>query len=146
MTGLVWILVGCEPAPESTPLPDVDAAAFAELVEPVFEVSCANAACHGDLARPLSLYAPLRHRMEESRLFLDEELTDQELAHNLRSAAAFLVDVDQTEDCDLLRKPLAERWGGARHAGGDVFLDPYEPDYVDVAAWIDDQLGVGEVP
>ena len=137
----LW-LAACVAGPgEALPLPDPDPAVFAAEVQPVLAVSCANPACHGTPERPLSVYAPGRWRLDDRATFRDEPLTDEELAHNLASATAFLVGVEDALECELVARPLAPGQGGQEHGGGTVWADTGEPGFQAVFEWVADSIG-----
>lgn len=115
-------------------------AVFAEEAQPVLAARCANPSCHGTAARPLSLYAVHRHRLDEDDDFLDAPLSDEELAHNLRQVSRFLVGVDEAARSLLLTKPLSG------HAGVEVFHDARDHDYRRLHAWIESVLAEGGAP
>ncbi|MCP4872048.1 MAG: hypothetical protein GY898_25365 [Proteobacteria bacterium] len=145
MRGLVAIAIlllgGCVTGPGSVgSLPLGDAAAFEVEVQPVLEAGCANPSCHGNADRPLEVYARFQYRLDPDRLYLDEPITADELTHNRRSAAGFLVGFAAAARSPLLTKPLAHDAGGAHHAGGVVFGDAQEPGYRALKAWADGAL------
>lgn len=121
-------LAGCAPAPGYESLPPADFPRFVATVQPVLAARCANPTCHGRADRPLEVFAPQLHRLDERRLFLDEPLTAEETRRNFDRARAFAADGL------LLSKPLA---GGAGHAGGAQFADEEEPEWQALRDWVD---------
>ncbi len=112
-----------------------DAATFATDVQPVLSTTCANPACHGNEKRPLALYAPQRHRADPARVWLDEPLTDAELARNQVRVTAFALFAPSVEHVLLLCKPLAPAEGGCEHSGGIQLMDTDEPHYHALYDW-----------
>lgn len=128
------LLVACAPEPAWVALgPETDLDRFIADVQPVFEARCANPACHGSADRPLALYAPRLFRDDESRTWLDEPLSDEELAANHRRSRAFLSETPS--ESQLLLKPLAEDAGGCWHEGADQFSDSAEAEYHALLDW-----------
>lgn len=112
-----------------------DRATFDADVQPVLAARCANPTCHGRPERALSLFAPHRYRADPARTYIDEPLTEAELAHNHLSASALATEQERPEDSLLVRKPRAED-AGTYHGGGRVFVDDTERDYRTLVAWI----------
>ncbi|MCC6999967.1 MAG: hypothetical protein IT370_35540 [Deltaproteobacteria bacterium] len=141
-------VAGCVGAePEAQPLPVVGGvAAFVVTAQPVLTARCANPSCHGNAARPLSLFAVHRHRMDSADTFLDAPLTGAEERHNFLQASAFLLGVDRAAHSLLLTQPLAVRAGGDGHAGVEVFADTEDFDYRRLRAWAATALGEEEGP
>ncbi len=132
---------GCIVGPgDAVPLPLGDPDVFADDVQPVIEVGCANPSCHGSADRPLETFARFQHRLDPSRVHLDEPLSAGARTLNQVAAAAFLVGYDDPERSPLLTKPLAPTAGGADHAGGVIFGDPWEPGYTALHGWAADAL------
>ena len=125
---LVASLASCAPSQGEVPIAMLDRNEFATRVQPILAERCANPSCHGRPDRPLSLYAPLRHREDPNRVFLDEPLTDAELRHNWAASCA------QGEA--LAQKPFGEP-GGSYHGGGVVFDGPTDEGYRTLRAWLD---------
>lgn len=138
---------GCVTGEETVALQRAGAlAAFVEQAEPVLETRCANPSCHGNDERPLSLFAPHRHRLDEADVFLDAPLTGDELRHNFLQAQVLIGDVRSAAHSPLLREPLAARAGGMSHAGVEVFVDTADYDYRRLHAWVAHALAQREEP
>jgi hypothetical protein len=116
------------------PLTPADLGRFAAEAQPAL-ASCANPSCHGRPERPLALYAPGLHRADPSRRWLDEPLTEAELAANLERVLPF-VDPGDPVRSTLVQKPLDPARGGVPHRGGVQWEDPADPGCADVIAWI----------
>ncbi len=128
------LLVACAPETDWVEVgPETDLERFVADVQPVFENRCASPSCHGTAERPLALYAPRLYREDPERIWLDEPLTDDELAANHRRARGFLSEI--ADESLLLRKPLHEDAGGCWHDGDEQFHDTAEPEYLDVLEW-----------
>ncbi len=112
--------------------PMLDAALFAQSVEPVLEARCSDPSCHGNNRRALQVFAPMRYRQDPTRLYIPESLSPAELTANEDSAAAFALGVTTALDSLLVAKPL----GYVTHLGGTVFASPTEPDCAAVIAWL----------
>ena len=122
-------VAGCAPEQSTEPVRELDQADY-DLVHPILEARCATLDCHGDPGRPFRMYAETGLRLRDDLRGL--AITQEELALNVRSIAA--VDPD---DELLLSKPLA---GGLAHEGGDLWLDPLDPQPTCVASWLDHRL------
>lgn len=134
---LVMIVSACEgPPPGRAPLPMADLAAFEAEVQPHLAERCASGGCHGRAERPLSLYARGAHRLDPSRVHLDEPITAFELEENARRISAFALAVP-ARDSLTVRKPLAQAAGGLWHGGGDVFYDDTDPACRALVRWLD---------
>jgi len=134
---VLLLLAGCVgPEPGTEPWPDFGSIeAFEAQAQPILVERCANPSCHGDPGRPLSIYAPHRHRLDPSAVYSNEPLTDEERTHNFLQTTAFLMDVPSAEGSLLLTKPLAPEVGGAAHGGGPVFLDRHDYGYRELLEW-----------
>ncbi len=115
---------GCSPDPR---------AVFDRDVVPVLESTCAASTCHG-VAPGAEAAGEV---IDRAQLFFDTEegnLSDLDAAYLSAKAA-----IDPTEPpafSSLLRKPLAEAWGGHPHRGGDNFPSVEDPAFVAIAEWI----------
>lgn len=116
-------------------VPTGDVALFVGQVQPILGTRCANPSCHGSEERPLQIYAQMRHRKDGAELHTDAPLTDDELEHNMYSAAAMLLDVEFAHDAPLLTKPLAPAAGGSEHGGDTQFYDVEDTEYVTLLTW-----------
>ncbi len=131
----VGALAGCGPEGAPVPLSFGDAATFRAEVQPILAERCANPSCHGGAARPLEIYATLRHRLYVDNIFVDEPISDEELTLNQQRAACFINDLDHGSS--LARKPLPVEEGGVQHAGGTIFSRGDDPAYLPLKAWVD---------
>lgn len=128
---------GCLGTPEgSSQVPVLDEAVYEAEVQPILVARCGNPTCHGRPERPFSIYGPERYREDPARTFLQEPLTDDEVAANYARACAFSLGIDAPTECLLLRKPLAVTAGGAGHVGGELWASPDDPEYRTVEAWL----------
>jgi hypothetical protein len=144
MRGAVWLLglAACAvDPPDALPLPAGDLAVFATEAQPVLDRSCADGTCHGRADRPFAIYSPGRRRADPARTFLDEPLTDEELAANARSVDALaldpLLDGEPIDACRVLCKPLAVAAGGCGHVGGAIFDGRDDRGYRGVRAYLE---------
>ncbi len=112
-----------------------DYESFETEVQPILE-GCANPSCHGTPERPLEIYAVRQHRLNPDDVYLESPLTDRELWLNFVRSCGFLMDLEAPEDCELLRKPLSPKAGGAEHVGGAQFGDVDNPDYAALLQWV----------
>lgn len=115
--------------------------AFTEQAQPVLAERCANPSCHGNVSRPLSLYAPRRHRVDPGDVYLDAPLTAEELEHDFRQASVFVAEAPSADESLLLVKPRS-----AEHGDGLVFLDPVEYDLRRLRAWVRAAHAAGVTP
>ncbi len=122
-------------------VPLADMTMFIEVAQPVLAARCANPGCHGDVARPLQVFASRRHRLDPADNYINEPLTLGELERNYANACGFLVGVDAAEQSLLLRKTLPAHLGGVHHEGGVIFEDTDEPDYLALRAWVGSAFG-----
>jgi hypothetical protein len=124
------VAAACQDTGGTQPLVTADQAAYATYVQPVLEARCATLDCHGDVERPLRLYA--RTGLRAADALRDRPVTPDELAANVRSLAA--VDPGAApETSAILSKPLA---GGEAHEGGDLWTSADEAQVVCVRSWL----------
>ncbi|MCC6213334.1 MAG: hypothetical protein IT376_00560 [Polyangiaceae bacterium] len=136
-----WLIAGCVGAPREE-LPGAGGVeAFADQAQPVLAERCANPSCHGNPSRPLSLYAPRRHRADPGDVYLDTPLTAEELEHDFRQAAVFVAEARRPDESLLLVKPRSPE-----HGDGLVFLDPVEYDLRRLRAWVRAAHAAGVTP
>lgn len=135
LAALLCVSLGCGPEGEPVAMSFGDTEAFRAEAQPILAERCANPSCHGGDARPLELYATLRHRLDPASIFVDEPISDEELTLNQQRAACFINDLDHGSS--LARKPLPVEEGGVQHAGGIIFLRGDDPAYLPLKAWVD---------
>ncbi len=115
-------------------LPQADEHFFRCNVQPVLAARCAFMACHGNLDRPLPIYAEQRLRIDITWREYDTPLTDEELARNFDTVRGFIAR-NPGETQLLSEKPLDVRAGGLYHQGEeldvteDVFVSRDDPGY-----------------
>ncbi|MEB2311458.1 MAG: hypothetical protein OZ921_19690 [Sorangiineae bacterium] len=117
---------------------------FDANVLPVFQRSCAAAACHGVAPGAEARGEQIDWNQFYLRLDARGMLSDPDQAY----ATAKRV-IDTTEDPEfsqLLRKPLGVRLGGLPHYGGENFSGTDDPAYRAVRDWISLEAGGGEDP
>lgn len=139
-----FLAFGCS-APENgtIPLQWLDRGVFVDTVQPILAERCANPSCHGRPERPLSIFAPLRFRSDDSRRYLDEPLARNEIDHNYMACVVFSTEAAQASEALLIAKPLAEiRY----HGGGAIFDSTDDPDYQRMLEWIADGPNAGDEP
>ncbi len=133
---LLAIVAGC--APDSEPR-DV----FEQTVVPVLEARCTSRVCHGVLegAEARGEY------IDWSILFFEVDEAEQIIDIN----AAYLTAkraINPRENpvfSPLLRKPLAEAYGGDPHYGRSNFQDIEDPGLIAVSSWIAMEQDGGEI-
>lgn len=134
--GLLWLSACGGVEPGVAQMRDLDFEQFQREVQPVYARSCSNPACHGNGERPLALYSPLRWRVDASRTYLVEPLSEAELRHNYDASRAMAQDGAGPGDTLLLRKPLEQKVG-TYHGGGAVFLGVRDPGYQAIERWLE---------
>jgi hypothetical protein len=124
---------GVDPeVPLTTGAPAPSLADYATSVHPILEARCATLDCHGDLGRPLRLYAETGLRALDSLRRNATPITPDELNANLRAILAVDPSPPSVESL-FMSKPLA---GGIDHAGGDVWASPADPQPACVLGWL----------
>ena len=129
----------CTTPTDELEIPNADMRRFAADVYPVLLANCAFTACHGDGARPLSVFGPGRTRLDP-KLDVYAKVTAEEIAFSYARARSMLIDPDGPRRALLLRKPLAISAGGAQHEGDDpwgraVFASKTDPRYEALFFW-----------
>jgi hypothetical protein len=120
----------CQDTGGTQPLVTEDEAAYGSYVQPILEARCATLDCHGNVERPLRLYA--RTGLRASDALRDRPFSVDELTANVRSLAA--IDPGAAPEASvILSKPLA---GGQAHEGGDLWTRSDEPQVVCVRSWL----------
>lgn len=133
----LWAVAGCVNGPGEIAIEmPADFDRFIDEVQPELSASCSNPGCHGSVERPLELYAVHQHRLDPDDVYLDDPLTDAELWLNFMRVCGFAIDLDEVEDCEVLRKPLAPEAGGSEHMGGVQFSDVDNPSYEIIFDWL----------
>jgi hypothetical protein len=119
---------------------------FATQAQPVLAARCSNPSCHGNAARPLSIYAQHHFRLHAKETFLDSPLRAEELQHNLIQASIFTADPPDPTSALLLQKALAKSAGGIGHLHTEVFTDANDYDYQRLLTWLEQASAQEEVP
>ena len=120
----------CQDTGGTQPLVTDDEAAYGSYVQPVLEARCATLDCHGNVERPLRLYAATGLRASDA--LRDHPFSADELTANVRSLAA--IDPGATPEASMIiSKPLI---GGYAHEGGDLWTRADEPQVVCVRSWL----------
>lgn len=133
---LAAAVIGCggpPPGEEAVNRPSFER--FELEVQPILELGCANPSCHGRPERPLSIYAPLRHRADPSRTHLAEPLTADELLQNYSVSRVLGSGGASADETLLVRKPLAEH-AATYHGGGAVFDGAADERHRTLRAWV----------
>ncbi len=110
---------------------------FVQEVQPVLARGCSTPACHGQITRPLEIFASGLHRLNDEDLHLPGAISEEELRLNFWRASAFLFEGENPKQCQLLTKPLSPAAGGMGHSGGIQFEDISESDYQVLLSWVD---------
>jgi hypothetical protein len=112
-------LAACSPGAGDPPeLAALDPVAYARDVHPIFEARCATLDCHGQIDRPLRLYAQTGLRARDD--LRDQPIEDSELTAN-QAAVAALDPGERPADSLVARKPLDDDAGGVAHEGGALW-------------------------
>ncbi len=117
-------------------------AVFEAEVIPVLERSCAASTCHGVLAS-----AEANGGVFDWNTFLfhvDEEYRIVDLGQAYEASLRASNTKEDPSFSTLLRKPLAQTYGGTPHYGGENFLSPRSEDYLAVYDWLVQESGGGE--
>lgn len=134
LVAAVILLGGC---PGSDPR-----AVFERDVVPVLESTCAASTCHG-VAPGAEADGEV---IDRRQLFFDVDeaghLTNLDAAYE--TAREAIDPIEPAVLSSLLRKPLAESFGGLPHRGGDNFLSPDADAVRALAAWIEGETHGGE--
>lgn len=146
-----------KPPEGPVPLPELDMEFYKCNVEPIFDRGCAMIGCHGtEVGRAFKVYARGRLRHNETvpqvsscpigpqMVNLADEgsgtvmcvgwspHTEAEWQQNYDNARAFMVGVQNPEDCELLAQPVI---GGKAHAGVHLFSKS-DTDYQTILKWL----------
>lgn len=126
--------------PETRSLAALDPAFFRCRVQPIFDRTCAQAACHGTDDRPLRIYSRLKWRIEPAWRGTHNAgggaaLTADEWCRNFDSARGFAGG--DSGSSELVTQPLAPTLGGLPHAGFTLFYETTDPDYQTIRQWLD---------
>lgn len=138
-------------------LPELDMDYYKCKVEPIFDRGCSMMGCHGtEVGRAFKVYARGRLRHDESvaqvascpvgpqtvNLAKDgsgtvmcvgwSPHTESEWQQNYDNARAFMVGVENPEECELLAQPVI---GGKAHAGVHLFAKS-DTDYQTILKWV----------
>ena len=139
LIGMALLLSGCGTDVNSTAVTTgqtLDCALFANNVNPIFDLNiagrtCSASGCHsifGSSGGAFKIYPGI------------VVTNSPEMQANYLAAKAFS-NLNSVADSKLLLEPLA----GAQsivgsHAGGDIFPDTLDPNYVTIFAWISSQV------
>lgn len=116
-------------------------ARFEADVVPVLETGCTASQCHG--------VGPSAEAdgdvIDWKQTFFHTDgaghITDLDAAYE--TAKAHIVTDDPAEFSMLIRKPLAQQYGGLSHYGGAVYPSPDDAGYVAIRDWIESEQGGG---
>jgi len=134
-------LAGCISGPgELAPFSDVDIERYRDEIQPILAERCANPTCHGNVRRPLRIFAVHQHRLDAELVPMDGVLDDEELGQNLRRVLAFIITAGSDEVL-LTQKPLSRAAGGVKHEGGVQFADTEELEYKTLRRWAQEMRG-----
>jgi len=125
---------------ESRTLEPLDESFYRCRVQPIFDRSCAQLACHGAEDRPLRTYSRLKWRIDPLRRGThmndgNAALTADEWCRNYDSARAFATS--DAAGSELLTQPLRPAVGGLTHAGYTLFWDTSDDDYQTLREWLE---------
>jgi hypothetical protein len=112
--------------------------AFRCKVEPILVQQCSYYACHGMADSALRVYSvgKLRAMPPADSIAATLPLTEDEQHANFTSAAGFAAFAQPAADNWLLRKPLPANNGGYEHAGGAIYANTNDPNYVAIDSWL----------
>lgn len=134
MFGVALAGVACDgPQAQPVPVEALDVAVYRDQVAAYVGPRCGTLDCHGVGGRPLRIYAENGLRLGDE--LRGEPITDLELEADA-DAFAGVSPGEAVGDQLSLRKPLATAAGGYGHVGGDVWLDPTDPGYLCLEAWL----------
>ncbi len=125
----VAVASGCDQASTTDPTPPgggqslvLDYDVFAASIDPMLSShGCDNATCHGGGIRGTFELSPAGNK----NIAFDFE------------QARMQVDGNNPPMSALAAKPLAPECGGPGHAGGYVFTELDDPDYLAILAWVE---------
>ena len=130
LVACVLAAAACQDTGGTQPLVTADATSYAAYVQPVLEARCATLDCHGNVERPLRLYA--RTGLRAADALRDRPFAPDEITANVRALAA--IDPGAAPEASLvISKPLV---GGEAHEGGDLWTSADEPQVVCVRSWL----------
>lgn len=126
--------------PETRPLATLDESFYRCRVQPIFDRSCSQLACHGTEDRPLRTYSRVKWRMNPlwrgtHNSGGNAALTAEEWCRNFSSARLFAEG--DAASSQLLTQPLSPTLGGLAHAGYTLFYDTSDPDYQTIRQWLE---------
>ena len=124
---------------ETQPLAALDESFYRCRVQPIFDRSCSQLACHGTEDRPLRTYSRVKWRINPAwrgthNAGGDAALTGEEWCRNLSSARLFAGGDPAASQ--LLTQPLSPSLGGLAHAGYTLFYETSDPDYQTIREWL----------
>ncbi len=111
-----------------------DTLTYQSQVQTYLGYRCGSLDCHGDMGRPLRLFALRGLRANDG--LRDFGLSVDEVGHNLLSIAAFDTLDEAAAQNQLLLKGLATSAGGMAHVGGDVWDSTDAPGYQCLLTWL----------
>ena len=117
---------------------------FVDTVVPVFDRSCGAAICHGYTAEGVASGEDIN-----PDLFLyevDDQGQHLDVEQIYVQALRIINTVEDPGFSSLVRKPLAEGYGGFPHHGGENFRTPTDGDLLAIEAWIMAEDAGGEDP
>jgi hypothetical protein len=133
---LLIAVVACTgPEPGATDVPRMlSLPAYMHDIQPIFEGRCATLDCHGNVQRPLRMFAETGLRASDSLRNVQTPIpiTPEELASNVAAANAVDGAAVDPDDSVILQKPL----GQMKHTGGTLWLTPDDPQAVCVRGWL----------
>jgi Hydrazine synthase alpha subunit middle domain len=142
---LAWLVPTVPANPKPGRASEIRSQLFAQRVLPVLERRCAQG-CHGIEAAEFSRFA--RSPLHAGAFYFPFDSTTGRIPRDdaivAASYAAALGEGDHArvlpgeapEFSAILRKPMAEVYGGLPHAGLGVFNSPNDPDYEALRLWV----------
>lgn len=125
--------------PATRALPALDERFFRCRIQPIYDRSCAQVACHGTEDRPLRTYGRSKWRINPAwrgnHVDGPPALTAEEWCRNFSSTRAFAAG--DPASSQLLTQPLSPSLGGLAHAGYTLFFDTSDPDYQTIRQWLE---------
>lgn len=126
-------LLACNTGADPEVVSDLNLGFYECQVQPLMDRSCAFSGCHGNPARPLSIFSTSKVRIVTTEL-RGEPLTDKELCSNFYRALAFATP-DPSES-QLITKPTTLDGYASQYHAGNYMFGPDDPEALCLTAWM----------